>query len=86
MNEIRGLQLLCVKTYPFVGITRFRFHGYNLSLNKSSSTPHIDRKGKKKSGKCQTSAVFFALFKQKTNKESQSFSLYMSSDNLLNFR
>lgn len=44
MNEIRGLQLLCVKTYPFVGITRFRFHGYNLSLGKSPSTPHIDRK------------------------------------------
>ena len=65
MNEIRGLQLLCVKTYPFVGITRFRFHGYNLSLNKSPSTPHIDRKGKKKSGKCQTFTAFFALFKQK---------------------
>ena len=62
MNEIRGLQLLCVKTHPFVGITRFRFHGYNLSLDKSPSTPHIDRKGKKKSGKCQTSTAFFALF------------------------
>ena len=61
MNEIRGLQLLCVKTYPFVGITRFRFHGYNLSLNKSPSTPRIARKGKQKSGKCQTSAAFFCI-------------------------
>ena len=34
-----GLQLLCVKTYPFVGITRFRFHGYNLSLNKKFKHP-----------------------------------------------
>ena len=72
-------------TYPCVGITRIRFHGYNLSLNTCPSTPRIARKGKQKSGKCQTSAAFFALFKQKTNKESQSFSLYISSDNLLNF-
>ena len=78
MNEIRGLQLLCVKTYPFVGITRFRFHGYNLSLNKSPSTPHIDRKGKKKSGKCQTFTAFFALFKQIINTESQSHRVLIS--------
>ena len=78
MNEIRGLQLLCVKTYPFVGITRFRFHGYNLSLNKSPSTPHIDRKGKKKSGKCQISTAFFALFKQIINTESQSHRVFIS--------
>ncbi|MGM9727602.1 MAG: hypothetical protein ACI3YJ_08360, partial [Prevotella sp.] len=32
------------------------------SLNTYSSTPRIDRKGKQKSGKCQTSAAFFALF------------------------
>ena len=49
-------------TYPCVGITRIRFHGYNLSLNTCPSTPRIDRKGKQKSGKCQTSAAFFALF------------------------
>ena len=64
-------------TYPCAGITRIRFHGYNLSLNTCPSTPRIARKGKQKSGKCQTSAAFFALFKQKLNTELQSHRVFL---------